>query len=100
MRRISATLVALVLPLLVTALAQRGADDLDVVQVSDREAFTMARRLVREEGMFCGGSSGLAMAGALKWLRANGAYLTEEDVVVVLLPDSGSRYLSKLFNDE
>jgi cystathionine beta-synthase len=71
----------------------------DVVQVSDREAFTMARRLVREEGMFCGGSSGLAMAGALKWLRTNGAYLTEEDVVVVLLPDSGSRYLSKLFDD-
>jgi cystathionine beta-synthase len=71
----------------------------DVVQISDREAFTMARRLVREEGMFCGGSSGLAMAGALKWLRTNGAHLTEDDVVVVLLPDSGSRYLSKLFDD-
>src|SRR5262245_5798939 len=71
----------------------------DVVQVSDREAFTMTRRLVREEGLFCGGSSGLAMAGALKWLRAGGAHLTEDDVVVVVLPDSGSRYLSKVFDD-
>jgi cystathionine beta-synthase len=71
----------------------------DVVQVSDREAFTMTRRLVREEGLFGGGSSGLALAGALKWLRTNGAHLTEEDIVVVLLPDSGSRYLSKVFDD-
>src|SRR5690606_25889721 len=47
----------------------------DVVQVNDREAFTMTRRLVREEGLFGGGSSGLALAGALKWLRGNGASL-------------------------
>jgi cystathionine beta-synthase len=59
----------------------------------------MTRRLLREEGLFCGGSSGLAMAGALKWLRAGGADLTEDDVVVVLLPDSGARYLSKVFDD-
>ncbi|HEU4326109.1 MAG TPA: cystathionine beta-synthase [Roseiflexaceae bacterium] len=71
----------------------------DVVQVNDRESFTMTRRLVREEGLFCGGSCGLAMAGALKWLRGNGSHLTEEDVVVVLLPDSGARYLSKIFDD-
>lgn len=71
----------------------------DTVQVNDRESLTMTRRLVREEGMFCGGSSGLAVAGALKWLRGNGAYLTEDDIVVVLLPDSGSRYLSKVFDD-
>jgi cystathionine beta-synthase len=71
----------------------------DTVQVNDRESFTMTRRLLREEGLFCGGSSGLAMAGALKWLRAGGADLTEDDVVVVLLPDSGSRYLSKVFDD-
>ena len=71
----------------------------DVVQVNDRESFTMTRRLVREEGLFCGGSCGLAMAGALKWLRGAGSYLGEDDMVVVLLPDSGSRYLSKVFDD-
>jgi cystathionine beta-synthase len=71
----------------------------DVVQVSDRESFTMARRLVREEGLFAGGSCGLAMAGALKWLRGPGSHLSEDDIVVVLLPDSGSRYLSKVFDD-
>jgi cystathionine beta-synthase len=72
----------------------------DVVQVSDRESFLMTRRLVREEGVFCGGSCGLAMAGALKWLRSPAAeYLTDDDIVVVLLPDSGSRYLSKVFDD-
>jgi cystathionine beta-synthase len=72
----------------------------DVVQVSDRESFLMTRRLVREEGIFCGGSCGLAVAGAVKWLRSPAAeYLTEDDIVVVLLPDSGSRYLSKLFDD-
>jgi cystathionine beta-synthase len=72
----------------------------DVVQVSDRESFLMTRRLVREEGIFCGGSCGLAMAGALKWLRSPAAeYLSEDDIVVVLLPDSGSRYLSKIFDD-
>lgn len=71
----------------------------DVVQVNDKESFLMTRRLVREEGMFCGGSSGLAVAGALKWLRTTGAELDEDDVVVVLLPDSGSRYLSKVFDD-
>ena len=71
----------------------------DVVQVNDKESFLMTRRLVREEGLFCGGSCGMAMAGALKWLRGNGSALAEDDIVVVLLPDSGSRYLSKVFDD-
>ncbi|HEU5085829.1 MAG TPA: cystathionine beta-synthase, partial [Roseiflexaceae bacterium] len=71
----------------------------DVVQVGDREAFTMARRLVREEGLFAGGSAGMAVAGALKWLRGAGSQLSEDDIAVVLLPDSGSRYLSKVFDD-
>jgi cystathionine beta-synthase len=71
-----------------------------VVQVSDRESFIATRRLTREEGIFCGGSCGLAVAGALKWLRSPAAeHLTEDDIVVVLLPDSGSRYLSKIFDD-
>lgn len=69
-----------------------------VVQVSDAESFAMARRLVREEGIFGGGSSGSALAGALKHGAAAG--LGREAVVVVLLPDSGSRYLSKLYNDD
>ena len=70
----------------------------DVVQVGDKESFMMTRRLTREEGLFAGGSSGLAMAGALRWLRAND--LGEDKQVVVLLPDSGSRYLSKIFSDD
>src|SRR5579859_1975659 len=69
----------------------------DTVQVSDREAFSMTRRLVREEGLFCGGSAGMAMAGALKWLHTS--QLSADDIVVVLLPDSGTRYLSKVFDD-
>jgi cystathionine beta-synthase len=70
----------------------------DVVQVSDKESFLMTRRLVREEGIFCGGSSGMALAGALRWIRAND--IGEDKTVVVLLPDSGSRYLSKIFSDD
>ena len=70
----------------------------DVVQVSDKESFIMTRRLVREEGIFCGGSCGMAVAGALRWIRAND--IGEDKTVVVLLPDSGSRYLSKIFSDD
>jgi cystathionine beta-synthase len=56
----------------------------------------MTRRLAREEGMFVGGSSGAAVAGAIKWLRRQ-----EEPLrAVVLLPDSGSRYMSKIYNDQ
>jgi len=71
----------------------------DVIQITDRESFLMTRRLVREEGIFCGGSSGTAVAGALKYLRGrsdNGTGLR----VVVVFPDSGARYLSKIFSDD
>lgn len=68
----------------------------EVVQVTDEESFVWTRRLVREEGIFCGGSSGAAMAGAVKVA----ADLPEDRLVVVLFPDSGSRYLSKVFNDD
>jgi cystathionine beta-synthase len=53
---------------------------------------------VREEGIFCGGSSGSAVAGALKYIRHKNIGAGQR--VVVLLPDSGSRYLSKVFNDD
>ena len=69
-----------------------------VVQVTDRESFMMTRRLVREEGIFCGGSCGSAVAGALKYAREHN--LGADDVMVVILPDSGSRYLSKVFDDD
>jgi cystathionine beta-synthase len=69
-----------------------------VVQVNDRESLIMTRRLVREEGIFSGGSCGSAVVGALKYAREQ--QLGPDDVVVVLLPDSGSRYLSKVFDDD
>ena len=72
----------------------------DYVQVDDASAMRMTRRLAREEGLFVGQSCGMAVVGALDWLTAHRNELTEEDVVVILLPDSGFRYLSKTYNDE
>jgi cystathionine beta-synthase len=68
----------------------------EVVVVDDAEAFHWTRRLVREEGIFCGGSSGAALAGAVKVAQSLGP----DRLVVVLLPDSGTRYLSKIFDDD
>jgi cystathionine beta-synthase len=77
-----------------------GALDLsaldDVRQVTDAQAFVMARRLVREEGIFAGGSSGAAVHAALQVARELGA----GKVVVVPLPDGGRPYLSRFFSDE
>jgi cystathionine beta-synthase len=67
-----------------------------VIQVDDAESFQWTRRLVREEGIFSGGSSGAALAGALKYAQG----LSADRLVVVIFPDSGSRYLSKLFDDD
>ncbi|MEF8796234.1 MAG: pyridoxal-phosphate dependent enzyme [Salinivenus sp.] len=72
----------------------------DFVQVEDKPAMQMTRRLAQEEGLFIGQSCGMAMAGALKWMEAHRDTLTADDVVVVILPDSGFRYLSKTYNDE
>jgi cystathionine beta-synthase len=77
-----------------------GVIDFDVVdamvEVTDKEAFMMARRLTREEGMFVGGSAGTALAGALKYADR----MQDNEVMVILLPDTGERYLSKLYNDD
>jgi cystathionine beta-synthase len=66
-----------------------------IVAVSDADSFEMTRRLAREEGLLVGGSCGMAVVAALEVARELGP----EDVVVVLLPDSGRGYLSKIFND-
>lgn len=68
----------------------------EVIEVTDKESFIMCRRLTREEGLFVGGSSGSAMAGALKVAER----MNENEVMVVLLPDTGERYLSKIYNDD
>ncbi|UWF77125.1 MULTISPECIES: cystathionine beta-synthase [Microbacterium] len=67
----------------------------EIVAVSDAEAFAMTRRLAREEGILVGGSSGMAVVGALRVAKD----LPADAVMVVLLPDGGRGYLSKIFND-
>jgi cystathionine beta-synthase len=68
----------------------------EIIAASDAESFAMTRRLAREEGLLVGGSSGMAVAAALKAAKD----LTEDDVMVILLPDSGRGYLGKVFNDK
>ncbi|WP_030528869.1 cystathionine beta-synthase [Phycicoccus jejuensis] len=72
-------------------------DQVDRVEaVSDADSFEMTRRLAREEGLLVGGSCGMAVVAALRVARE----LPDDAVVVVLLPDSGRGYLSKIFNDD
>lgn len=66
------------------------------VKVTDKDAAIMARRLAREEGLFVGWSCGTAVHGALEWAKD---HLTENDVLVILLPDHGTRYLAKIYSD-
>jgi cystathionine beta-synthase len=77
-----------------------SATDLSVVdgieRAGDRESFLCARQLVRQEGIFAGGSSGSALAGAIKYCRK----LKGDRLAVVIFPDSGSRYLSKFYDDK
>ncbi len=68
----------------------------DCLQVTDRDCFLVARRLARQEGIFSGGSAGAAVWGGLEYAKQ----LTEDDVMVILIPDTGRQYLSKVYNDE
>lgn len=68
----------------------------DVIKVGDKDSFLWARRLVKEEGIFCGGSSGTALAAAMQVAEK----LSPDHLLVVVLPDSGSRYLSKFYDDK
>jgi cystathionine beta-synthase len=68
----------------------------EMVRVSDKDSFNTARRLAREEGILAGGSSGTALAAALKYAQR----LTQPREIVVLLPDTGRNYISKIFSDE
>ena len=68
----------------------------EVIAISDAESFHVTRRLAREEGILVGGSSGMAVAAALKAAKD----LSADDIVVVILPDGGRGYLAKIFNDK
>jgi cystathionine beta-synthase len=68
----------------------------EIVRVDDKECFLMTRELVRQEGLFVGGSSGAAVAGAIKYAEAS----KRKENILVLLPDGASKYLSKIFDDK
>jgi len=70
----------------------------DMVQVDDKESFLMTRELLIKEGIYSGVSSGSVVVGAISWIRQQGERLKGKKVLV-MLPDSGNRYLSKVYDD-
>jgi len=68
----------------------------DVIQVKDEECFVVARRLVKQEGIFTGGSGGGCLSAALRLAKT----LDEKAYIVAFMPDTGMRYLSKVYNEE
>lgn len=70
----------------------------EVMQVNDKDAFLTTRALAKEEALFVGGSCGAAVYGALEYARNND--FSEDDTMVIILPDSGTRYVGKIYNDE
>lgn len=69
-----------------------------VVQVNDKDSALTTRRLASEEGLFVGWSCGAAVEGAINYMKENP--LSKDDMMVIILPDSGTRYISKIYNDE
>jgi cystathionine beta-synthase len=67
----------------------------EVIRIDDRTSFRLAQRLTREEGIFAGGSAGTALGAALEYAKGRGP----EEVIVVLIPDTGRGYLSKLYDE-
>ncbi len=71
----------------------------DMVQVEDKESFLMTRDLLQKEGLYTGISSGSAVCGAIRWAKTQGDKLKGKNILVIL-PDSGNRYLSKVYDDD
>ncbi len=70
----------------------------EIIQVNDKNAFLTTRKLAEDEGLFVGGSCGAAVYGALEYARKSD--FGTKDLMVIILPDSGSRYAGKIYNDE
>jgi len=71
----------------------------DVIQVEDKESFLITRDLLTKEGMYCGVSAGAAVCAAMKWAKSLGEAARNKNILVII-PDSGNRYQSKVFNDD